>query len=385
MIRKLFAWRVGFTLIELLVVIAIIGVLIALLLPAVQKVREAANRTQCANNLKQIGLACHNFHDTNGRFPPNPIAGWGDLPDTPDTQSWSYTVAYNASSTPLPVKNQSAGVFFQMLPFIEEDNLYKTINWNGFGSPDPSTAPSDGKDNRFHPKDMFRPGQYPDPRWRDSDYFTCYQFDSGPVEKAVVRTYICPSRRSPQTIQSWRNPDNTPVGFTDYAFVASVPVPIFQASPGHYNPTKDPRVLADIGSVSGDWTATRINEIPNQRKHSIIGPLTFRTTFASVKDGTSNTMMIAEKFTMPQDYGDFSWVDQGGDFTDAHAANGRNTGYWNDPSMAPLQRGIRTCRVLTTATILTPGVVKTRGAWAYLARLTRPESTPCSAMAPSTT
>src|SRR5437870_6530132 len=111
----------AFTLIELLVVIAIIGVLIALLLPAVQKVREAANRTKCANNLKQMGLAIHNFHDTYGVFP------------TQGSQWWT-GISYDSSGSPLGYKYQTAGFGFQILPFLEQDNLYRTLDTLPVGS-----------------------------------------------------------------------------------------------------------------------------------------------------------------------------------------------------------------------------------------------------------
>ena len=97
--------RVGFTLIELLVVIAIIAILIALLVPAVQKVREAAARARCMNNLKQWGLAAHNCHDVHKRLPP----GLGLFPGN--------ALAANAAFGTAP---------FHMLPYIEQDNLYKS-------------------------------------------------------------------------------------------------------------------------------------------------------------------------------------------------------------------------------------------------------------------
>jgi prepilin-type N-terminal cleavage/methylation domain-containing protein len=99
----------GFTLVELLVVIAIIGILVALLLPAVQSAREAARRMQCQNNMKQLGLALHNYHDTNNSFPP--------------CMNFDITVS-DISNTP----NYRANWVISILPFAEQQNLYNAFD-----------------------------------------------------------------------------------------------------------------------------------------------------------------------------------------------------------------------------------------------------------------
>src|SRR6184192_456817 len=115
------SFRWGFTLIELLVVIAIIGVLIGLLVPAVQKVRESGARVQCQNNLKQLGLALHNYHDANRRFPPAYV-------------TWDTRARGTAAGIAYPDENMNGPSGFAwgalILPYLEQAPLYRSFNFN---------------------------------------------------------------------------------------------------------------------------------------------------------------------------------------------------------------------------------------------------------------
>jgi prepilin-type N-terminal cleavage/methylation domain-containing protein len=215
MLRK----RSGFTLIELLVVIAIIAILIALLVPAVQKVREAAARTQCTNNLKQMGLAAQSCHDAYKHFPP----ALGTM-----------------GSSSVPVANQAWGnAIFHMLPFIDQGNLYQ----QSFG-----TVAAFG--------------------------FSCYYAGNNNVYAQVVPVFVCPSDPSQSGGQVTFTINGTAYQFgaCSYGFNSLIfsgnnnityPVP----------PAQPALVTANGYNPQG------------------------ATTMIQITDGTSNTILMAERYS----------------------------------------------------------------------------------------
>ena len=205
--------KFGFTLVELLVVIAIIGVLVAMLLPAVQAAREAARRSQCKNNLKQIGLAMHNHHDARGYFPGGGSDGPSvDCCSADNRDGWSWA--------------------FYLTPYMEQSAIYELT-------------------------------------------------DNNAVALSIISTYYCPTRRRPALYGSSAK--------IDYAGNGG------SFKPGTHvrdNPGKD-------GVLLRQWAT-----LPNT---SSPRPNT-RRTMADVKDGTSNTLLVAEKQVH-----DTTWGSAGGD------------------------------------------------------------------------
>jgi prepilin-type N-terminal cleavage/methylation domain-containing protein/prepilin-type processing-associated H-X9-DG protein len=232
-VRKL---RVGFTLIELLVVIAIIAILIGLLLPAVQKVREAANRMKCANNLKQIGLSIHNYHDTMGFLP---TAGSAD--------------GKPISSGPWPNSGEGTNWIMHTLPYIEQGNIYNKLTWTGDSgwTNVPGNATSSAVNNvRI-------------------------------VAGTVIPIHRCPSDpRAPLLANGSNVPGSLQVMRPSYVAIAGAINNIDGA--GQFRETR-----LTVNGWSPDFGLTGWG--------GAIVPGFSNVTFSSISDGTSNTMIVSER------------------------------------------------------------------------------------------
>ena len=269
--------RSAFTLIELLVVIAIVGVLIALLLPAVQKVREAANRTQCVNNLKQIALAALNYESAHRSFPP----GINISPNSPANAWW----------TP-PDSGPFTGLLAYLLPYIEQDNVYRQIPTDLFN---PKTSLGAWA-YIYPPFDNQVPNGVPpglDPNY--TGYLK-------PAADAVIKTYLCPSDNVQDVDTSGSGGSANPGGIWSMYMWTYGP-----DSDGNYWGTADwlydwPNFGHELGRTNYVGCSGGLGKVgpplngpgPGWSRYIGIYYAGSKTKVAEIADGTSNTIAFGE-------------------------------------------------------------------------------------------